>query len=135
VLRREELLRQDRGPAADRVEHALADADATRVLADDAHERLQREFRSELRVHVRAVAVLGRPQSVRMLELQLVPGPHVVEARGLEALRGLDDLGDRRVARRERSEREGAGIQAWHDPSSRDPDGGRNPCCGRADGR
>ncbi len=114
VLRGEELLRQDRGPAPDGIENALADADAARVLAEHAHERLQGELGRELRIRPGAVAVLGRPQSVRVLELELVARPHVIETGCFEALRRLDHLLDRRVARRERAERERVGIEPRH---------------------
>src|SRR5262245_23984055 len=75
VLRGEKLLRQDRRAPADGVEDALADADAARVLPEDAHQRLERELRGELRVGARAVAVVRRPQRVRMLKLELVARP------------------------------------------------------------
>ena len=114
VLRGEELLGEDRRTAADRVEHPLPDAHAAGVLAEDAHQRLQRELRGELGVGARTVAQLGRPQGVRMLELQLVAGPDVVEACSFQPLRRLDHLLDRRVAPGEGAERERLGIQARH---------------------
>ena len=72
VLRRQELLREDRRAAPDRIEHALPDADALRVLSEDAHQRLQRELRRELRARDRAVAELRRPEAVGC-GLELVP--------------------------------------------------------------
>ncbi|HXJ34083.1 MAG TPA: hypothetical protein VMS22_08575 [Candidatus Eisenbacteria bacterium] len=114
MLRRQELLREDRRAAADRFERALADAHPPRVPTEDAHERLERELRRELRVRPRAVAILGRPQPMRVLELELIAGPHVIETSRLERLRRLDHLLDRRIARRERAERERGGVQARH---------------------
>src|SRR5262245_4344491 len=114
MLRGEELLGQNRRPAPNRVEDPLADTNAGRVLAEDAHQRLQRKLRRQLGMGARAVAELRRPELMRVLELQLIARPHVVEPRCLEALRGLDYLLHGRIARRERTERERVRVEPWH---------------------
>src|SRR5581483_9515763 len=100
VLHSQKLLREDRGPAADRVEDAAPDPDAAGVLAEDAHHREHGELCGELRPADGAVAEVRRPERVRVLELELVAGPEVIEPRCLERLRGADDIVRRRVARR-----------------------------------
>ena len=49
------LLRQDRRPATDRVEDALPDAHPRGVLAEHAHQRLQRELGRQLAIARRQV--------------------------------------------------------------------------------
>src|SRR5215470_499156 len=121
VLRAEKLLRQNRGATADRIEDALADADPSRVLPEDAHQRLQRELGGELGRRARAITVLWRPQSMRVLILELIARPDVIEPRRLERARRLDDLLDRRIAGGERTERQGLGIESGHGGATLSP--------------
>src|SRR5262245_65499171 len=79
VLGGEELLREDGRTAPDRVEHALPDPHPLRVLAEHAHQRLERKLRGQLRLGRGAVAELGPPELMRMLELELVAGPEGIE--------------------------------------------------------